>query len=393
MFPSLARLAGLFVACFGLLPSLSRAADPFTHTVTAENQTVDATVLDHPSLNGRPDWRVFITQRFVDYNPREVGVAYDATRARWLIQNDDMSRPAVGLQFNVVSFPPGPPQIIRHTSTIENTKEYYTLIRHPASDFNSEALLLVTPDNTVGTRSAGPLGVWYDGKQWSIYRQDKEPMETGIRFNVFVSAVVSATAAESSPLGLGRAHLHRSDPVNTRGYYTITDLRDAGAFPFITHNYRDSGPYNFHVTGVWFNSTDWVILNQDNGDIAPGSMFNVFVFTPGLPFPAAAVPAQPAVTPAVVEPPVAPALGWIELGNAENVPVIFTLSYVLDGKNIIFITGALAPEDSRRYEIPSRARELRIKAESEGDDRRMLLDRSFAKTPNQKITTREKPPL
>lgn len=388
MFSPLFFIKRLVLISVVILATAMQAVEPFRHVVTSANRTNDGTVLDHPTVNGQPDLRIFVTQRFGSYNPHEIGVLYDTERGRWLIQNDDASALEPGHEFHVVAFPPGPPQVFSHVTTAENTLEYYTFIRHPGSDFNANAHLLVTPHNRDGKRSAGPLGVWYDGKQWSIYRQDKQPMEVGLRFNVLISSELNLPAIDPNALGLTRVYLHTATPTNTRGYLTITDMRDPAVFPFITHNYRDAGPYNFHVAGIWHNATEWVILNQDVGDLEKGSTFNVFVF--------AAAPEGssarnvPAPLPAAAPTPAAPvpALGWIELVNAESQPASFRLSYVLDGQALIFNTGVLAPEEGRRYEVPTRATKLVVRAQLEGDTLQILHESSFVSVPNREIDTR-----
>lgn len=379
------RIFALSLIFVAGVTSWAHANQPFRHFVTLENRSEDGTIIDHPSLNGRPDLQVFATQRFGSYNPHEIGVAYDAALGRWMVQNDDNSPLEPGQQFHVIGFQPGSPQIFAHVTTAENTKEYFTYIRHPGSDFNATAHLLVTPHNTVGKRSAGPLGVWFDGKQWSIYRQDKKPMELGIRFNILVSSTVKKTPGELTPLGLSQVYLHTATPANTRGYLTRTELLDPDVFPFVTHNYREAGPYNFHVIGVWHNGTEWVILNQDIADIPLSNTFNVFVFSSATSELGDGDSSAPFVNSL---PSLMPALGWIEFTNVESSPASFRLSYALDGQTLTFNTGPLAPSEGRRYEIPTRATRLIVRAQLEGDSPILLHESTFDRVPNREIDTR-----
>ena len=48
----------------------------------------------------------------------------------------------------------------------------------------------------------------------------------------------------------------------------------------ITSNWNppgQSGVYNDHATGVWYNGSQWAIYNQDLAAMPPGASFNVLI--------------------------------------------------------------------------------------------------------------------
>jgi hypothetical protein len=67
----------------------------FTHTATISNTNLNATFLDHPLSNGRPNAVILVTQLWNPtgkdygvYNPQHIGVYYDTGAERWAIYNE-----------------------------------------------------------------------------------------------------------------------------------------------------------------------------------------------------------------------------------------------------------------------------------------------------------------
>lgn len=75
--------------------------------------------------------------------------------------------------------------VFQHITTAENTSLNFSLI--PATTLANAAsdLLIVTPfwDNVYIN---SPIGVYYNGSSWAIFRQDLQPMPVGAKFNVLV---------------------------------------------------------------------------------------------------------------------------------------------------------------------------------------------------------------
>jgi hypothetical protein len=85
------------------------AQDPspnaYVHTVEAHNvwSLVEASVLDHPLLNGVPCAQVHVTQRVGSLNDHPYDVFYQG--GRWIIYNQDVAPMPLGIQFFVVVNP------------------------------------------------------------------------------------------------------------------------------------------------------------------------------------------------------------------------------------------------------------------------------------------------
>jgi hypothetical protein len=75
--------------------------------------------------------------------------------------------------------------VFQHEAIVGNVAANYTII--PNSSFANAAsdLLIVTPfwDNVYVN---SPIGVFFNGSSWAIFRQDNQPMPVGAKFNVLV---------------------------------------------------------------------------------------------------------------------------------------------------------------------------------------------------------------
>lgn len=77
-----------------------------------------------------------------------------------------------------------------HTATVANIAGHITGLDHPLLNDQPDVMLFVTRvfggpgGGTVNITS--PIGVFYDGTRWAIYREDGAPMPINTRFNVLV---------------------------------------------------------------------------------------------------------------------------------------------------------------------------------------------------------------
>lgn len=84
-----------------------RESERLVHTATEGNVSGDATYIDDPLVNGKPDAEVSVTQNWNPgggngvYNDHPVGVRYDADRDRWAVYNEDGADVPEGAAFNV----------------------------------------------------------------------------------------------------------------------------------------------------------------------------------------------------------------------------------------------------------------------------------------------------
>ena len=153
----------------------------YIHTATAANTTDNYTYLDHPLLDDDPSAIVFATQNWNPggvgnkYNDHPIGVWYDTLEKKWSVFNqDDTSIMPEDAAFNILIPAADAPAFI-HTATPANTTFNYTLIDHPLTNNNPNAILMVTQNWNPGGGGTGiyndqPIGVWYDSmeKKWYI---------------------------------------------------------------------------------------------------------------------------------------------------------------------------------------------------------------------------------
>ena len=362
------RLSGIALS-FTLLCGLSTAAtDVLVHRTTAENIDGHLTRLNDPSINGRPDRLLFLTQRFGTYNPHEVGVWYDPDLQQWTIYNEDAAKMPVDTEFNVLAVDAGSAYAFTHTVTPSNSTEYYTMIAHPSLDHNPGALVLTTP-NFSSNYVPSPIGVWYTGTEWSIFRQDKKTLEAGTRFNVLVVDGTNLRLMTEVFPNLTRAFVHQATPAVTRGNLTFLPGINRDEIIFATHNWGETGPYNNHVFGVWHNAQTWTLLNHDRGSLAPQTRFNVVSFsassapTTGPDTSPSLAPASPPAAAAVsiaLAPPAQPAWAQMDFINRGAYVAHLNLEYMLNGTPVAIDPQVVQPGQRARFQLPDQGTSLVI---------------------------------
>jgi hypothetical protein len=226
-------------------------------------------------------------------------VWYDQDHQRWTLYNEDAAKMPINTEVHVLAVDPGSSYAFTHTAIPSNSKEHYTMIAPPSLDHNPGALVLITP-NFTSTHVPSPIGVWPTGTQWSIFRQDKKTLDPNTRFKVLVVEGPHLRLMTEVFPDLSRAFIHQTTPAVTRGNLTYLDGIGPDEIIFATHHCGETGSYNNHVFGAWYNAQSWTLLNHDRGTLAANTRFNVIVFSANS---VAAAPApQPAQAP---QPPVA----------------------------------------------------------------------------------------
>ncbi|GAB5561653.1 MAG: hypothetical protein SynsKO_33000 [Synoicihabitans sp.] len=357
--------------------------DVLVHQTTTQNLDGHLTVIDDPTLNGKPERLLFITQRFGTYNPHEVGVWYDKDRERWTIYNEDAAPMPADTQFNVLAVDPGSPYAFTHSVNPSNVVEYYTTIAHPSLDHNPGAMILTTP-NYESAYVPSPIGVWYTGTQWSIFRQDKKDLNPGVRFNVLVVDSTNLRLMQEVFPQLSGAFIHQATPSVTRGNLTFLRNIARNDIIFATHNWGETGPYNQHVFGTWHNAQTWALLNHDRGSIENNARFNVVIFSPDssepAPTPAPLASATPSPKPeAAPAVPQAPELAALDFVNRGAYTAFFTLEYFVGSDRQSMPVQELAKGTRAQYRLPTSATAIlvRVEAQANSDSSRSTI---FEKT-------------
>jgi hypothetical protein len=268
-------LVGLVSASVALLAT-GVSANPFVHLAHSGNITANWTRLSNVYSNNKAYALVFITP---NWNPRGVGGVYNRhvtgvwyDGRQWAIYNQGRAPMTNGAAFNVVVANPSSGAFV-HRAGGGNTIANWTVIDHPQANGNPYARLLVTanwnPNGVGGVYNNHPIGVWYDGRRWAIYNEDRAPMPSGAAFNVAVLA--------------GNSFIHRAHAANTRVNWTdishSSTNGDPNAIVFVTANWNPNGVggvYNNHPVGVWYDhgQAQWAVFNQDLARMPLGASFN-----------------------------------------------------------------------------------------------------------------------
>ena len=200
---------------------------------------------------------------------------------KWAIFNqDNTASMPIGADFNVL-IPPTNAEVFVHTATPGNILFNYTLIDHPLTNENPNAIVMVTqnwnPGGVDGTYNNYPIGVWYSSsaKKWGIFNQDSSSsMPVDAAFNVLISTTDWA------------AFVHTATSTNITTNSTFIDQSltndNPNAILFVTPNWNPGGGigiYNNHPIGVWYShgAKKWAIFNQDKASMPDGSAFNVLI--------------------------------------------------------------------------------------------------------------------
>ena len=178
-----------------LIPNVDTGV--FVHRATAGNTILHLTSIDYPLTNNNPDAIVFITPNWNPgdvggtYNDHATGVYYNSTAQKWTIFNQDLALMPIGAAFNVM-VPLSDTTVFVHKATAGNTAAFVTLIDHPLTNDNPDAVVLVTqnynPGGVGGTYNAHPIVTGYDdaARKWAILNADHAAVPVGAAFNVMV---------------------------------------------------------------------------------------------------------------------------------------------------------------------------------------------------------------
>jgi len=175
-----------------VLPKGSRS---YVHTTTGGNTTGHITRLNHPSVNGKSNALVFVTQNYGKYNTSVVGVWYNSDR--WKVYNEDMKPMPVGTRFNVYVVYEGAVNNGRIRGTaFKHTNQssgHISWMNHSRAKDRSSQLFIA--QNWKGTYNPHTTGVWYSNGKWTTYNQDRKTMAKNVRFNVLA---VKSSSAQSN---------------------------------------------------------------------------------------------------------------------------------------------------------------------------------------------------
>ena len=144
-----------------------------TSPPTRTHPTNDGTLVDYPLTRDRPEAIVMATHLwnpgviFGMFNDSPLGVWYSAGWHDWVIFHENYLAMDAGAAFNVEVLPPSD-SVFTHFATAGNIISNFTVIDHPLTNENPNAILQVTPqltggekriaDRACGIRPAAPSG-------------------------------------------------------------------------------------------------------------------------------------------------------------------------------------------------------------------------------------------
>src|SRR5215204_585836 len=329
----------IWILLFGASLSAAAQATAFVHWASAANISRNWSYLDNPQLNGNPN-RVVQVMSLTSNNRRQIGVWYDASRAKWAVFNQDLSPMAAGGGFHVVALDGG----FVHQATSGAIAGNYTIIDNPASNDNPSARLFVTPVYNPNGVSSGvynnhSVGVFYTNGKWAIFNQDLAAMPAGSAFNV---NVINSPQARTFKMG--------SD--NFNGNLSLSFAQSSDLL-LVTQNWNPNaaaGVYNNAVVqiGVEPDTREWIISAGD-GKPSNGSSFNVYKFSA-----ADNAPLSPAAAPTLRARVTLPKPKTIKLIPDKNFAGVFLVKFAegshvrLQGKNLTFSKDRVDAEEFKR---------------------------------------------
>ncbi len=225
-----------------------------------ESPSGHTAVIDHESLNGKPNQIVMITPDFGTlgpYNPSSLGVYY--VQGQWRLFNQDRAAIPDNLHVNVLVVPPSESAFV-HTASAENITRNVTQLDHPKLNGNPNARPLIT-QRWEGVYNDHPIGIYYSSDGiWRIFNQDLAAMPENAKFNVILDD--RATLVEAAA------------PV---GNWTAIDHASTNNHPdrVVLVSQHWAGFYNRHDVGVWYSQGEWRILNEDRAAMTRGVKFHV----------------------------------------------------------------------------------------------------------------------
>jgi len=249
------------------------AQTPFVHQAVAGNTTAHITTINRSATNGKPNNLLFVSQFYGKYNDHQIGVWYDD--GKWKIYNEDRSPMPATQNFNVLSVSPSD-QAFTVTGNAANTTQNWTKIDHPATNNNPNAVLFVT-QNFNGKYNPKPIGVYYDGRNWAIYLQDRSPMPAGLRWNVLVGGYGNTSNISGAAVSILTAS--GANKTNKLGKYIVsTGARDVAQRTFFTQRWGTERTYNNNIPAMWWDGDSWTIFNNNRKEIPDGAGFSLLTF-------------------------------------------------------------------------------------------------------------------
>lgn len=278
----------MWIGTINVYVGFSATAATFTETATSSNTSGASLLLNSPLLDGRPQAHLFVTHnrnpgasRSGIDNNHAVRVQYDRSSSKWSITNVDGTHMQTGVAFNVRVESAA---ASTHVSSAANSAGNSTCIDNQVLNGNAHALAFVSVGG--GTALAAPIGVYYSGSQWCIFRQDLGAMPIGVEFHVKAFGR-PGSATSLDPLFVSEVFTQQGGSSGTSTVMNRPSTNVLAPVLVVTPNLNPPGSslaYNPHVTGViglWIYPR-WAVYNEDGAVMPASAAFNIWKPIPPL---------------------------------------------------------------------------------------------------------------
>ncbi|MFP2997830.1 M12 family metallopeptidase [Spongiivirga sp. MCCC 1A20706] len=186
---------------FNVLIFPKNSNQAFVHKTNASNTRGHITTLNNRLTNGKPNEIVLVTQNYGAYNTANVGVWY--SQGKWKLYNENTSKKMpLNTKMNVLVLKKGNNKIgklnlygFNYQET--RTTNHISKIKSPLQYTRSTTVFANT--NYKGTYNSNPIGVWKNGKDWTIFNQNRKKMPRGVRFNVVLTNEPTGSNTTNNP--------------------------------------------------------------------------------------------------------------------------------------------------------------------------------------------------
>lgn len=171
-----------------------------------------------------------------------------------------------------------------HIATSANIyASYTTIIDHPLTNGNANAIIIVTPNlnpgGVGGTDDIHPIGVMYSSGKWAIFNQDLAAMPVGAAFNVIIPTAGAGVFVHTATLGNIAGNSTDMDNPLSNGHpnaiiLVTPNYNPGGACPCVSADFPIGVEYDFA-------NSKWAVFTQDLSAMPVNATFNVFVLPAG----------------------------------------------------------------------------------------------------------------
>lgn len=161
-----------------------------------------------------------------------------------------------------------------HLAITSNTNEYYTTLNHPILNNNPDVMVFVTAHCEGCEQTVNPVGVYYNGTHWMIFRQD----QASILYQTFNVVIY--------PKDYANTLTHTIQAANTTKYLSVLrhPLLDnqPDALLFTTVKKDQSGIYCLSPIRIYYSNLlqRWCLLNTNYTSFPTNLKINILIHPP-----------------------------------------------------------------------------------------------------------------